>query len=450
MIVTRLKLTNVRGIEDAEFAFKAGLNLIVGVNGVGKTTALDVLRVCFSRAFQGMTPSKSRATSFELSDIRLGFPFLSAVAHFEVEKQEFRFERLGWRDKVATDNEKNLAELRREIIEADRLSERPRKLLRELATPQSLVDTDFYSPDKSALRSALSKEGPPLAVFYSTNRSVITAAQTKGKSVGGQAAAYAEALLPRSWNVEQFADWIRVQQALAKEREDSGRHIAVMKAAAARFLPGCTDLSAGSEKGQSLIVTKGDLELDVRQLSDGERGVLGIALDLARRLSQANPVSVDPLCDGQAVVLIDEIDLHLHPTWQRQIVRHLESTFPKCQFIATTHSPQVVGEVPRDRVQILTSDGVESPAVAMGADSNWLLDHVLGGASESSRSSTLTMKVESEMAQGDLVSARASLEQLRLLISGETGELARLEGGLSSLELLQGELENETDSHADD
>jgi hypothetical protein len=257
MIVTRLKLTNVRGVEDAEFAFKEGLNLIVGVNGVGKTTALDVLRICFSRVLPGLTPSRAKAMSFERSDIRLGFPFLNAVAHFEVGQQEYLFERREWRETVAADDEENLAKLRREIIETERLRERPRKLLRELATPQSLVDSDFYSPDKAALRSALSKAGLPLAVFYSTNRSVITATQSKGKSVGGQATAYAESLLPRSWNIAQFADWIRAQEAMAEERENAGRHVAAMKAAATRFLPDCTDLSAGKKKGDSLTVIKG-------------------------------------------------------------------------------------------------------------------------------------------------------------------------------------------------
>ncbi len=266
-------------------------------------------------------------TSFERSDIRVGFPFLNAVAHFEVEGQEYLFERREWRETVAADDEENLAKLRREIIETERLRERPRKLLRELATPQSLVDSDFYSPDKASLRTALSKAALPLAVLYSTSRSVITATQSKGKSVGGQAAAYAEALLPRSWNIEQFADWIRAQEAMVEERENAGRHVAAMKAAATRFLPECTNLSAGKKKGDSLTVTKGGLELDVRQLSDGERGVLGVALDLARRLSQMNPKSNDPLGDGQAVVLIDEIDLHLHPKWQRQIIRNLEATF---------------------------------------------------------------------------------------------------------------------------
>lgn len=409
MIVTRLKLSNVRGVEDAEFVFKAGLNLIVGVNGVGKTTALDALRICFSRILPGLTPSRTKAMSFERSDIRLGFPFLNAVAHFQVGDQEYFFERREWREAVATDDEENLAKLRREVIETERLRERPRKLLRELATPQSLVDSDFYSPDKSDLQNAISGDALPLVVFYSTSRSVITATQSKGKSVGGQAAAYTEALVPRSWNIEQFSDWIRVQEAMAAERENAGRHVDAMKAAATRFLPGCTALSAGRD---SLTVTKGELELDVRQLSDGERGVLGIALDLARRLSQVSPESDDPLGEGQAIVLIDEIDLHLHPKWQRQIIRNLEATFPRCQFIATTHSPQVIGEVQPDRIQIIADGDVYSPTHSFGVDSSRVLEEIMDAPPRSLEVQDLLDRFSSSVADKKLVDASTLVTEL--------------------------------------
>lgn len=426
MIVTRLKLSNVRGVEDAEFTFKAGLNLIVGVNGVGKTTALDALRICFSRVLPGLTPSRAKAMSFERSDIRLGFPFLNAVVHFEVGQQEYLFERREWRETVAADDEENLAKLRREIIETERLRERPRKLLRELATPQSLVDSDFYSPDKAALRSALSKDDLPLVVFYSTNRSVITATQSKGKSVGGQAAGYAEALLPRSWNIEQFAEWIRAQEAMAEERENAGRHVAAMKAAATRFLPECTDLSAGQKKGDSLTVTKGGLELDVRQLSDGERGVLGVALDLARRLSQVNPKSNDPLGEGQAIVLIDEIDLHLHPKWQRQIIRNLEATFPRCQFIATTHSPQVIGEVPPDRIQIIAKGQVYSPTHSFGVDSSRVLEEIMDAPPRSPEVQHLLDRLSRSVADKKLEAASTLVAELATKLGEDDAEVIRV------------------------
>ena len=75
--------------------------------------------------------------------------------------------------------------------------------------------------------------------------------------------------------------------------------------------------------------------------------------------------------------MIDEIDLHLHPQWQRQIVRNLTMAFPRCQFIATTHSPQVIGEIEHDRVHILTEDGTFSPTHSFGVDSSRVLEEVM-------------------------------------------------------------------------
>ncbi len=412
MIVTRLKLANVRGVEDAEFAFKAGFNLIVGVNGVGKTTVLDALRICFSRVFPGLTPSKAKAMSFERGDIRLGFPFLNAIVHLEVGEREFVFERREWRETIAQDNEENLAKLRREILETERLRERSRKLLRELMTPQSLVDSDFYSPSKPELRQAVAAGGSPLAVFYSTSRSVISAAQSKAKSVGGPAAGYAEALLPRAWHIEQFADWIRVQESLARESDKAGRHVASMKSAASRFLPDCTDITPGESAGSSLTITKTGLQLDVRQLSDGERGVLGIALDLARRLSQVNPEAADPLAEGEAIVLIDEIDLHLHPKWQRQIVHNLAAAFPRCQFIATSHSPQVIGEVQPDRIQIIAKGEVYSPTHSFGVDSSRVLEEIMDAPPRAPEVQTLLDDLSKCVDEKNLLAAGALVAKL--------------------------------------
>ena len=85
----------------------------------------------------------------------------------------------------------------------------------------------------------------------------------------------------------------------------------------------------------------------------------------------------DPPAEAEAVVLIDEIDLHLHPKWQRQIVRNLTAAFPRCQFIATTHSPQVIGEVEHDRIQIIADGQVYSPTHSFGVDSSRVLEEIM-------------------------------------------------------------------------
>jgi len=95
------------------------------------------------------------------------------------------------------------------------------------------------------------------------------------------------------------------------------------------------------EEPLGLVVDKNRIALEVFQLSDGERAFLALCTDLSRRLTLANPGLVDPL-KGAGVVLIDELELHLHPCWQRSIVEKLRTTFPQIQFIGTTHSPFVI------------------------------------------------------------------------------------------------------------
>src|SRR5262249_36450103 len=159
-------------------------------------------------------------------------------------------------------------------------------------------------------------EKQPLGVFFSTRRSLVSdVAPSKGSSRGGQAAAFADALSNRELRLAELAYWMRAQESLGEELPVALKHLAALRRAPRRFLPDCRNLRAESEPRPRLIVEKGSTMLDVRQLSDGERGMLALALDLARRLSQANPGLVDPVSSGRAVVLIDELELHLHPKW---------------------------------------------------------------------------------------------------------------------------------------
>ena len=94
----------------------------------------------------------------------------------------------------------------------------------------------------------------------------------------------------------------------------------------------------------AMKVEKNGVSLRIEQLSDGEKCTLALFGDLARRLAIANPYNSNPL-HGEGVVLIDEIELHMHPSWQRKVLKKLGDVFPNIQFIITTHSPQVLGEV---------------------------------------------------------------------------------------------------------
>ena len=114
----------------------------------------------------------------------------------------------------------------------------------------------------------------------------------------------------------------------------------------------------------------------ISQLSDGERAIIDIVANIAHQLSKANPKSNAPLL-GEGVVLIDDIDAHLHPKWQRRIIAALHSTFPNLQFIVTTHSPQVISTVLSSNVFLLENGEVFSVEATKGRDSNDILDTVM-------------------------------------------------------------------------
>ena len=132
MKITSLKLDNIRSIETAEFRFQPGFNLIAGVNGVGKSTVLDALRICLSRILPSMTKSRAKTISFDKRDIRSDFPFLDAELSLTIGDDELRFTRRQWKEEFAEDNAENLKQLRREILESERLRDRALNLLREL------------------------------------------------------------------------------------------------------------------------------------------------------------------------------------------------------------------------------------------------------------------------------------------------------------------------------
>ena len=97
------------------------------------------------------------------------------------------------------------------------------------------------------------------------------------------------------------------------------------------------------DKPTRFVIDKAGKEIDFEKLSDGEKCYITLVLDIARRLSLLNDGSW-PLLDGEQIILIDEVDLHLHPSWQLQILSNLERKFPNCQFFVSSHSWSFTGD----------------------------------------------------------------------------------------------------------
>ena len=221
---------------------------------------------------------------------------------------------------------------------------------------------------------------------------------------------------------------MRAQEALKLELPAARRILDAMEDTVTLFLPGFRNLRTGGEgaRGGSLLIDRDATTLPVRLLSDGERGVLAVVLDLTRRLARANPEMTDPAAEAEAVVLIDEIELHLHPAWQRRIVTNLTRTFPKCQFIATTHSPQVIGEVEHDRIQIIADGQVYSPSHSFGVDSSRVLEEVMGADPRTEEVKALLSKISRTIGDNLYDDARALLTELSRRLGENDPEVTRI------------------------
>ena len=133
---------------------------------------------------------------------------------------------------------------------------------------------------------------------------------------------------------------------------------------------------------QNLIImheTMGVLPLEA--LSDGTRSVISMAADLAYRMVRLNPdLGAMAALETPGIVLIDEVDMHLHPSWQQAVVYDVRKAFPNVQFIVTTHSPQVLSTVPAEAIRILRWDNnlinIDKPAFSLGAESFQLLKDI--------------------------------------------------------------------------
>lgn len=180
---------------------------------------------------------------------------------------------------------------------------------------------------------------------------------------------------------------------------------------------------------REIFATHAGERVPLNRLSDGYRGTFVWVADLVRRLFDAFPDSPDPLHE-HGVVLVDEIDLHLHPRWQRSVVEQIRATFPNLQFIVTTHSPFVAQDMrPSDKIIVLERNGKNAPVTARsepGFVADWSADQIfaaLFGLKEGTRGEA-AIKAEARYqtlldadTNGNLSQTRrAELERLRALV----------------------------------
>jgi predicted ATP-binding protein involved in virulence len=202
-----------------------------------------------------------------------------------------------------------------------------------------------------------------------------------------------------------FFEWFRNQEDIENAEKISRENfkytdkaLTAVKKAIVAMLDVVTDVRVNRHP-LSMEIKKDEKFLRIEQLSDGEKCTLALLGDISRRLSIANPGRNNPN-EGEGIVLIDEIELHMHPTWQRRILNTLSEVFPNIQFIITTHSPQVLGEV-SDKYNIFmmsNRDGEFSHEVLSQLD-GWSSNEILEELMETSEVNMVTKDEISKMFQ---------------------------------------------------
>ena len=317
MRIRELTLRNYRVYaEHSSFEFTDQFTVVAGINGRGKTALLDGLAILCSRFLPHVSSARSGYRIVTPQEVHVGAG--SAELSMKV----------------------NCAGI---PIEYKLTYIKESRQIRTTRLPTAVKQT----VRKAYGDATRSDDAAPLAVYYTTDRAGYRLPKELPREVPrGQAAAYTGALLNRTVNFRDFLAryWSAVTVKRTERRGNpyylGDRAVAAIARALTTFLGGLENLRVQKEPLR-LLVDKAGVALDLSQLSDGERSFLAIICDLSRRLALANPLLENPLC-GAGVVLIDELELHLHPKWQREVTGKLRKTFPNIQFIATTHSPFVI------------------------------------------------------------------------------------------------------------
>lgn len=297
ILLTRVHLSRFRGFEDLHVRFQSQFSAIVGVNGSGKSTILEAIACILGATLERLGVGNPRP--FGLDDGHFGLPEVVQV-----------------QAKLDFGNEIDLSLVRRD-------------------------DGSTRANWGQGEPAEVSWEQLPLFAHYRTGR--LYYGSPAALDIEPRLSAYEDCLDP-STNRIGLSRWLKSEfgRPAGGERKTS---VAIINAVS-HCLPGELSLGYDSRLGPVLRPPEPAPALALRLAADGIRGIVSLVADMAWRAAVLNPQLGEKCVElVQGIVLIDEIDLHLHPLWQRQLVSRIQTCFPNLQIVVTTHSPFVVKEV---------------------------------------------------------------------------------------------------------
>lgn len=342
MRIHRLSLKNFRCFEDRAFDLGPRLTLFIGNNGEGKTAVLDALAVGAGAWFLGFPGVPAR--SIRREDVRRASYLMADVPTLEPQTPctvscagEMEGQWIEWA--------RTLHSL---VGRTDRCESR------------SITE---LSRETAGEVQAGGRRTLPVISYYGTCRLCLQRRQREVPALrrGSRLRGYADCLTPVS-DAKRLVSWFKTYEFSARQREQAIGSLEGVRAAVLACIPGARRLYYDPLGEDDLMLEFDSWRLPFHLLSDGYRSVLGTVADIAWRAATLNPhLGEAAVRESPGIVLIDELDLHLHPKWQRVVVEHLMEAFPKVQFVGTTHSPFIIQSIERrEGVTLVNLDGLDT------------------------------------------------------------------------------------------
>ena len=393
MEIQQITLNNVGLFKNLEILLAptndspSNITVFVGNNGAGKTSVLKALTIALSWFTARLLAEKGTGNPISEDDILN----TSNAASIEIEICDFSNE---------PDNSSE-----NEIDDHFKWTLAKNRKGRKTQFTSSLNDCTRLA---NLYRNALSNEEKtslPLVAFYPVERTVLDIPlKIRTKHAFLQLDGYDNSL-SQGVDFRRFFEWFREREdtenelgisqellyelrSLAETNQNvwqllnrynasaKDRQLTAVRTAIHRFMPDMNNLRVHRKPRLHMAIDKNGETLNVAQLSQGEKSLMALVGDIARRLAMLNPDLDNPLA-GDGIVLIDEVDLHLHPSWQRSLCHRLLETFPNCQFVLTTHSPLIVSDCKNLLVYTLIDGGFQQLPSQYGQDANTVLLDVM-------------------------------------------------------------------------
>jgi len=384
MKLTELTINNYRCFEELTISFHPEVTILIAPNGAGKTTIIDAARIAlwpFVKAFD-LGSQTGKSATIQIEDVRLtrrDQNNMEAVIPASVNAKGTWFEQSDLKNWVQT---REKLKARTNTLNDDQA----KALTRYGEKLQSQIRDEEYNSNMDL----------PLIVYLGTGRLWYQGRYTStvsdkelNNSMQSRLWGYQNCLTASS-SYKQFEDWYvwvyKSYRELQIQQLESSRYfdeslmnqfqavIDVVKQsvnALTKDVTGWCDIEYRISQQQQLVMShpeQGSLPLSM--LSDGLRNMVVMVSDIAFRCIKLNPhFGVNAALQTQGVVMIDEVDMFLHPSWQQTVISSLRQAFPKIQFIVTTHSPQVLSTVPKECIRVLgtNNEGKDIATIPLAA-----------------------------------------------------------------------------------